>query len=109
MNKLNKLSLQSTIIVGCLILGGFYYASQTSKQKSIEKQEQIKQDLASTKQELTDKQNECEALSSGVKKKWYNVMGVTYDKDFWQECVVTYTDTKTGEVKVTPLRLMKDN
>ena len=36
-------------------------------------------------------------------------MGVTYDNDFWKECVVTYTDTKTGEVETSPLRLMQTN
>lgn len=30
-----------SILFGCLILGGFYYASQVNKQKSIEKQQQI--------------------------------------------------------------------
>lgn len=37
----SKLILPITILLGCIILGGFYYASQLSKQKSIEKQQQI--------------------------------------------------------------------
>ena len=41
MEKINKLSLPATIIIACVILGGFYYASQVNKQKSIEKQQQI--------------------------------------------------------------------
>jgi len=40
MNK-DKLVLPITILLGCIILGGFFYASQLSKQKSIEKQQQI--------------------------------------------------------------------
>ena len=39
MEKLNKLSLPVTILIGCVILGGFYYVTQVSKQKSIERQQ----------------------------------------------------------------------
>jgi len=42
MDKINKLTLPATIIISSLILGGFFYASQVNKQKSIEKQQQIK-------------------------------------------------------------------
>jgi len=42
MKKLNKLSLPTTILIAGIILGGLYYASQVSKQKSIEKQQQVK-------------------------------------------------------------------
>ena len=41
MGKINNLSLPATIVIASLILGGFYYASQVSKQNSIEKQERI--------------------------------------------------------------------
>lgn len=41
MEKLNKLSLPATIIIASIILGGFYYVSQISKQNSIEIQEEI--------------------------------------------------------------------
>jgi hypothetical protein len=41
-------------------------------------------------------------------KKWNNVIGVTYDNDIWKDCVVTYTDPKTGEVKTSPLKSMQD-
>ena len=42
MVKINKLAIPATIIIASLILGGFFYASQISKQKSIEKQQKIK-------------------------------------------------------------------
>jgi len=42
MDKLNKLSLPATIIIASVILGGFYFASQVNKQRSIEKQQEIK-------------------------------------------------------------------
>lgn len=38
MNK-QKLILPISIILGCIILGGFFYASQVSKQNSIERQQ----------------------------------------------------------------------
>ncbi|MEK7515614.1 MAG: hypothetical protein AAB555_01605 [Patescibacteria group bacterium] len=41
MEKLNKLSLPATILIASIVLGGFYYASQVSKQNSIEKQQKI--------------------------------------------------------------------
>lgn len=42
MEKFNKLSLPAVILIASIILGGFYYASQVSKQRSIEKQQEIK-------------------------------------------------------------------
>lgn len=39
MESLNKLSLPVTILLGCLILGGFYFAAETNEQKLIEKQQ----------------------------------------------------------------------
>ena len=102
-DKLNKLTLPATILIASIILGGFYFASQVNKQQSIEKQQEAKNAL----ENLKLKQDECNALSSGVKEKWNNVVGVAYDDDFWKECVVTYTDTETGEVKIWPLKFMK--
>ena len=37
----NHLILPISILAGCIILGGFYYASETNKQKSIERQQQV--------------------------------------------------------------------
>jgi len=54
MEKLNKLSLPATILIASLVLGGFYYASQASKQKSIEKQQQI--EIEQKKQEQFGKE-----------------------------------------------------
>lgn len=42
------------ILIASLILGSFYYASETSRQKSIERQQQIK--LEHEKQEQLDKE-----------------------------------------------------
>lgn len=42
MEKLNKLSISAVILIASIILGGFYYASETNKQNSIERQQQAK-------------------------------------------------------------------
>ncbi len=41
LTKLNKLSLPATILIASLVIGGFYYASEVSKQKSIERQQEV--------------------------------------------------------------------
>lgn len=56
MEKINKLSLPTTILIASIILGGFYYASQVNKQKSIERQQQIKIEQEKIKEEQL---NEC--------------------------------------------------
>jgi hypothetical protein len=52
----SKLIMPISILLGCLILGGFFYASQINKQQSIEEQQQI--DLkAKTDQQQAEKTN----------------------------------------------------
>ncbi len=40
--KLNKLSLPAVILIASIVLGGFYYATEINKQRSIERQQEIK-------------------------------------------------------------------
>jgi hypothetical protein len=96
-----KVVLSISIVFGCVILGGSLLLIQANKQDSIEGQQRIENE----RQRLILKQKECESLSDGVKKKWNNVMGVTYS-ELWFECVVTYTDQDTGEVRTSPLSTM---
>ncbi len=42
MNKINKLVSPATILIASIILGSFFYASQVSKQRSIERQQEAK-------------------------------------------------------------------
>ena len=42
LGKINKLSLPATILIASIVLGGFYFGSQVNKQRSIERQQQIK-------------------------------------------------------------------
>jgi len=41
-DKINKLSLPVVILLASIILGAFFYASEVSKQKSIERQQEMK-------------------------------------------------------------------
>lgn len=52
--KLNKLSLPVVILIASLVIGGFYYASELNKQKSIERQYQIK--IEQEKRDQLDKE-----------------------------------------------------
>jgi len=103
LEKLNQLLLPIVIIIASIILGGFFYASQVNKQRSIDHQQEAENAL----ENLKLKQDECKALSAGVMKKWNNVIGVTYDNGFWKECIVTYTNTETGKIETSPLRFME--
>lgn len=99
------------IVLGCAFLSISFYFVQVDKRLSIERQQEVENIRAIYEKEQSEvfaKQKECESLSIGVMKKWNNVMGVTYDNDFWKECVVTYTNTETGEVETSPLKYMKD-
>jgi len=49
-----KLSLSVTILLATIILGGFYYATQISKQRSIEKQQRV--EIEQNQQERLEKQ-----------------------------------------------------
>jgi len=54
----NKLSLSTTIIIASVIIGGFYYATQVSKQKSIERQQQIGIEQKQQEQAETEKREQ---------------------------------------------------
>ncbi|MFW6026652.1 MAG: hypothetical protein ACOCRX_09945 [Candidatus Woesearchaeota archaeon] len=86
MNK-EKLVLPTSILLGCLILGGFYYASQVNKQRSIERQQQI--EIEREKQERIDKElkeqeakeEEQQALNDCISDAEYN-----YQYRWYKEC-----------------------
>ena len=54
----HRLILPMSILLGCIILGGFYYASETNKQLYIEKKQEMKlsedQKLAEAQMEQTN-------------------------------------------------------
>lgn len=123
----NKLILSISILLAGLIVGGFIYASQINKQKSIERQQELKlmQDLrieqdraerdkqekqaeadeAKTKENFSNNLK-CQTLLKDLKQRWNNVVGIYYDE--WQNtCIVKYTEK--GEVKEGAIESMQDN
>jgi len=64
----NKLVLPISILLGCIILGGFFYASQLSKQQSIEKQQAVKIE-EDKKADYFKKKIECEEYAESIKKE----------------------------------------
>ena len=122
----NRLVLSVTILLASIILGGFYYASQVNKQKSIERQQQIKiQAKTETNRVKTeidraeaykeaekDEANEifsnnlkCQTLLKDLRQRWNNVVGIYYSE--WQNtCIVKYTEK--GETQESPIEDMQD-
>jgi len=60
MNILSKLSLPATILIASIILGGFFYATELNKQRSIESQQQIEIETRKQK-ELKEQEDKAEA------------------------------------------------
>lgn len=81
LEKVNKLSLPATILIGCVILGGFYYFSQMSKQNSIEKQQQAEMELkkeTDRQDHITKRRAECLQIYKTESDKWNNTQSFRY-------------------------------
>ena len=103
MDKQNKFILPITIIVASLILGGLYYASQINKQRSIEKQQQIK--LEAKEQEIdakieeekkdyiVERKRDCLKIYEVESSKFDNVEGWEYHKP----CITQTTDNSFSD------------
>ena len=121
--KLKELTIPIAFIISAFIIGGFLYAIQINKQNSIEKQTQMKIDadrdvelgklrLQEEKQLQEDRNDEfvnelkCQELLSDLKKRWNNVVGVSYSSS-WNTCMVKYTDDD-GETQSSPVEDMQD-
>lgn len=76
LEKLNKLSLPAVILIASLILGGFFYASQVNKQRSIERQQEIK-----IEQEKQAKKEAQQALNTCITNATVN-----YSDRWYREC-----------------------
>jgi len=71
--KINKLSLSATILIVAIILGGFYFAVEYNKQRSIGKQQQIKiEQEKQAKEEAEVALNTCIATAvRNYHDRWY--------------------------------------
>ena len=104
--KINKLTLPATILIASLILGGFYYATQVNKQKSIEKQQQIELEAERQKAEAKAEQEhkeyvakrklECYDIEQRERKNYNNVDGSFYDEEN-DVCKVRYENKEWKE------------
>ncbi len=92
LDKINKLTLPATILIASVIIGGFIYASQVSKQKSIEKQQQIElqakteADQVKAEQDKRDyiakRKVECLAIYKTESDKFNNVQSWGYNEPY---------------------------
>ena len=109
MDKTNKLLLPVAILIASIILGGFFYASQVNKQRSIEKQLEIKlqedrrieevKAEQNKKEYIAKRRNECYNIYLQEKKDWNNVSSFEYS-ELRDICIVRYKSSepaKTGE------------
>jgi hypothetical protein len=96
-----KLILPISIIIGCLILGGFIYASQVNKQNSIERQQwlelQANKEVEKTRSELeqkkyiADRKQDCLNIYKTESDKWNNAKGWRYNETS-DDCLIRYKD-----------------
>jgi len=101
-----KLVLPASILLGCVILGSFFYASQISKQESIERQQQIdlqgKKEAEQIKAEqdkkeyIVKRKKDCYDLETSERKKFTNVDGSSYDEKN-DVCIVRYLNGEWEE------------
>lgn len=93
--KINKLSLPVVILIASVILGGFFYASQVNKQRSIERQQEIKIEQEN-KEYVAKRKGDCYEIYEKERNKWNNV-----ERNFYNEekdvCEVSYENSKYNE------------
>ena len=105
MQGISKLILPVTIILACLILGGFYYATEVNKQQSIERQQQVKMaedkktEEAKAEQAKKDyiakRKMECYDIEQRERKLYTNV-----ESSLYQEAQdICYVHYKTDQYK----------
>jgi uncharacterized lipoprotein YehR (DUF1307 family) len=86
---MNSAILSVTILIGCIIIGSFYYASEANKQTSIERQ---KANELSAK-----KKQDCLSIYKVESDKYNNVVGWSYS-DYSGLCEIRYKDKEKDEV-----------
>ena len=84
---MNKLTLPAAILIASLIFGGFYYATQTRKQRSVVEQEK--------KEYVAKRKNECYSLYEKERAKWDNVADFRYS-EVRDVCVIRYKSSESA-------------
>ena len=88
----NKLILPVSILLGAIVLGGFLYASQVSKQRSIEKQNQLELESKGEQYKIeyiAKQKTACLNIYMTESKKWDNVHSWNYNIDT-DKCQIIY-------------------
>jgi len=100
--KVNNLSLPLVILIASFILGGFYYTSQISKQRFIERQQRDRLEQEE-KEYMAERERDCLNIYKTESNKWNNVVDWRYIEpsgsifDFGDTCRIIYKDLKTGK------------
>ncbi len=99
----NKLILPTTIILASIILGGFIYASQLSKQQSIEKQNQaILDEKQQTAKDKASALNNCLLVSAqNYADTWNNLCEQTGKNAGCSEFIGSPKDIEFTKIKQT--------
>lgn len=97
----SKLIVPGSIVVGCAILGGVYYASEINKQESIERQQAAEIREKAAEREAEEERQEKEYIASQKanclniyqteQDEWSNVTGWDYN-EVTDTCYVTYKE-----------------
>lgn len=95
----NKIIIPISILLASIILGGFFYASQINKQRSIERQQEMKiaedrrveeaKQAQEKKEYIAKRKNECYDIYEKERAKWNNVKSNEYDEEK-DVCVIRY-------------------
>ena len=117
MGKISKLSLPVTIIITSIILGGFFYATQVNKQRSIEKQQQIKiqedrrteeaKSEQTRKEYVVKRKDDCYKIYLQEKENWNNVLDFYYS-EIRDICIVRYKSSEPARPKEECKEIIKD-
>ena len=94
LKKLNKLSPPAVILVASLILGGFFYASQVNKQRSIERQQGIElkaEKEQKNKKYIAKRKLDCLAIYKAESGEFNNVKSWQYDPMIFGDSVIDDT------------------
>jgi hypothetical protein len=108
----NKLVLPITILLGCIILGEFFYASQVIKLQDNRRVDEVRAVKADEQKEIDDanidfdNRLKCQALFKELKQRWNNVVGIYYSK-MENSCVIKYTEK--GKIQESTMEDMQNN
>ena len=89
------LLLPTSIIVASVILGGFYYATQTNKQESIERQQEMKIEAEKEEQK---REMKFEEYKEKKKNSAYTLCVEQVEEDYWNYMKINGTKKEDGTI-----------